>query len=247
MLHITKANKERKMQYILIVLLSIVIGLNAQNHQKFWDNKQLQMDISTKDNKPDGASKFYHKNGKLYSSVEYKNGKITGSEVKLFDKSGKLICTNRYKNAKPTGTYKTFLFQNNMEVLFDGVYKGGKFTGQENSYYKDATLRSATSYKDGKKNGVQKKYDYKGKLNLETPYKDGKKNGLEKKYSTTGKTEINYKNDLKNGESKSYYKNGKLESQMNYKNGKEDGSCMKYKDDGTLAWKGSYKNGKLLK
>ena len=234
------------MKYILIAALFLTLSLNAQSNKRYWDNKQVQMDVSIENGKPNGMAKFYHDNGQLYSEVEYKNGKVSSNEVKLFAKDGKLICTNHYKNSQPDGAYKTFLFQNNMEPLFDGVYKDRKFTGIEKVYYKDATLRSLTIFKDGKKDGVEKKYDYKGNLNLETPYKDDKKNGLEKGYTTNGKSEINYKNGLKNGSSKQYYKNGKVQNLTNYKNGKKNGASKEYNDDGTLAWKGSFKNDKLM-
>lgn len=234
------------MKYILIAMLLFSINLSAKNNQKFWDNKQVQIDAPTKNNKPDGTTKFFHRNGQLYMQIDYKDGQVTSKEVKLFDKDGKLICTNHYKNAKPDGVFKTFLFQNKMEPLYDGSYKDGKFTGVENTYYKDGKLRTTTPYKDGKKDGIEKKYDYKGELIFETPYKDGKKNGLEKSYTTNGKSEVNYKAGVKNGEAKLYYKNGKVESLTNYKNGKKDGQSIEYSDDGKIAWKGSFKNGKLI-
>ena len=205
------------------------------------------MEISINNGKPDGPAKFYHENGQLYLEIVYKNGRISSDEVKLFAKDGKLLCTNHYKNTQPDGTYKTFLFQNNMEPLFDGIYKDGEFTGTQRAYYKDATPRSLTTFKDGEKDGVEKKYDYKGKLILETPYKDDKKNGLEKGYTTNGKSEINYKDGVKNGSSKLYYKNAKVENLTNYKNGKKNGASIEYNDDGTLAWEGTFKDDKLIK
>ncbi len=235
------------MKYILIAVLVLTLGLNAQSNKKYWDNKQVKMDISIKNGKPNGLAKFYHDNGQLYTEIEYANGKVSSSEVKLFAKDGKLLCTNHYKNSHPDGEYKTFLFQNNMEILFDGNYKDGLFTGVENRYYKDATLRSQTVYKDGKKDGIEKKYNYKGKLNLETPYKLGKKNGVEKGFSVNGKSEITYKDDVLHGSSKLYFRNGKLENLTNYKDGKKNGPCIEYNDDGTLAWEATFQDGKLMK
>ena len=235
------------MKYILFTALLLLVSLNAQSNKKYWDNRQVQMDISVKDSKPNGTAKFYHDNGKQYSIVEYKNGKICSNEVKLFAKDGKLLFTNHYKNSHPYGEYKTYLFQNNMEILFDGSYKDKKFTGVEKRYYGDATLRSITHFKNGKKNGLEEQYDYKGKINVQIPYKNGKKNGVQKEYTTNGKNEITYKNDTLDGLSKLYYKNGKMESSTNYKNGKKSGISSKYNNDGTLAWKGTFKNDKLIK
>jgi len=235
------------MKYLLIALLALTLGLNAQSNKKYWDNKQVQMDISIKNGKPNGMAKFYHDNGQLYLEIKYKDGKVSSNEVELFSKDGKLLCINHYKNSYPDGEYKTFLFQNNMEVLFDGSYKDGEFTGVENVYYKDSTLRSHTSYKDGKKDGIEKKYNYKGKLILETLYKKDKKNGVQKGFTTNGKSEIAYKNDLLNGSSKTYYKNGKLENLTTYKDDKKNGASIEYNDDGTLAWEGTFKDDKLLK
>ncbi len=162
------------MKYIILTVLVLTLSLNAQSNKKYWDNKEVQIDISIKNGKPDGIAKFYHDNGQLYLEIEYKNGKVSSSEVKLFSKDGKLLCINHYKNSYPDGEYKTFLFQKNMQVLFDGSYKDGKFTGIEKTYHNNETLKSRTSYKDGKKNGARIEYNSDGTLAWEGTFKTGK-------------------------------------------------------------------------
>ncbi len=157
-----------------MIVLVLTLSLNAQSNKKYWDNKQVQIDISVKNGKPDGIAKFYHDNGQLYLEIEYKNGRVISNEVKLFSKDGKLLCINHYKNSYPDGEYKTFLFQNNMEVLFDGSYKDGKFTGVEKTYYNDATIKSRTSYKNSKKNGARIEYNNDGTLAWVGTFKDDK-------------------------------------------------------------------------
>jgi len=157
-----------------MIVLVLTLSLNAQSNKKYWDNKQVQIDISVKNGKPDGIAKFYHDNGQLYLEIEYKDGRVLSNEVKLFAKDGKLLFTNHYKNSYPDGEYKTFLFQKNMEVLFDGSYKNGKFTGVEKTYYKDATIKSRTSYKNSKKNGARIEYNNDGTLAWVGTFKDDK-------------------------------------------------------------------------
>lgn len=87
----------KKSSILIIALLSLNIGLKAQEKKSYWDNGNLKHVYNYKDEKLNGEQKDYHRNGELEFVLNYKDGEAVG-ESRFYNNSGELLKVTTYKN-----------------------------------------------------------------------------------------------------------------------------------------------------
>jgi antitoxin component YwqK of YwqJK toxin-antitoxin module len=112
--------------------------------------------------KKQGISYYYYKNGKLKSTVEYQNNR-KNSISREYDGKGKLITILRYN--KGTIIERERINRINENRLKQGTWK---------EFYSNNTPKREINYKDGKLDGLYKEYDENGKITLLLKYRDGR-------------------------------------------------------------------------
>lgn len=130
--------------------------------KEYYDTGQLKVEWNYKDDKLEGISKWYGKNGTLAREQNYENDKIVSLKIYLF-----------YKNELPAG-----------ELNYN--YKNDKLEGIATRYDGNGILKWEVNYKNDKKHGMERLYDEFGKiLEINTYKNDILINS--KKYDTDGR------------------------------------------------------------
>lgn len=126
-----------------------------------YNMRQTEEGIPTRDcyyknGKLDSLYKYYHDDGKIWSLMEYKNGKqwnVKGT----WSKTGDSLDYGTFKNG-------------------NGVY---------NSYNREGELQTVTNFKNGSWEGLRTRYNKEGKVLTKKFYKEGSRD-WEKEYKTIG-------------------------------------------------------------
>lgn len=182
----------------------------------------------------EGTFNWYHLNGKLGTSGNYKNGKKVG-EWKWYNSEGKLTSIEKYVGGMIQGIAENYDSETGSVVQVK-TYDQGELHG-ERIYYSSENPELITfrdNYFQGKRHG--KIYSYSpnsGSLKYERDYSYGKL----KSYSYYDK-DGNFVKEvpIENGnvEIRAFYKNGKPSIQSNYVKGKLHGKFQEYYDNGNL-------------
>ena len=226
-----------------------------------------------------GTTVGYYNNGQLKSKANYKNGKYDDLRETYFE-NGQLKSKENYKDGERDGLWESYY--ENGELEFKGNYNDGEKDGLWEEYYLAShPLKSNKgNYKNGKKDGLWElhyhvnfwEYTYflhhgvttssgRGRAQkceqnkffcpfyTRQNYKDGKVKGLFEHYRLNGQLLAKGNSNDKgqhDGPWEYYYEDGQLASKENYKNGKMDGLREYYYEDGQLKAKANYKDGKLI-
>jgi antitoxin component YwqK of YwqJK toxin-antitoxin module len=92
---------------------------------------------SSLEKKQDGVEKLYHKNGKLWKELPYKNNQIDGI-AREYDEDGKTQAQFTYKNEKLDGSFKRYYGNGNKKN--QGTYKDGRMYGAIKQYNEEGKL-----------------------------------------------------------------------------------------------------------
>ncbi|MDR1912530.1 MAG: toxin-antitoxin system YwqK family antitoxin [Helicobacteraceae bacterium] len=123
-----------------------------------------------KEGKPiTGVINSYYKNGKLASTLPYKNGKKEGT-LKIYWESGKLKEETVFINGLKEGGAKGYNEDGSLD--YESVYKNGALDGVTTHYHKNRKIeRIEALWKNGKYEGATKYY-CKGGATIEAVYKE---------------------------------------------------------------------------
>ena len=73
----------------------------------YYENKQMQMDGTYRDNKREGKWTYWYENGKVWSEGTFINGKSDGKRVTYFE-NGNIRYEGNYKNDMRVGRWRFF-------------------------------------------------------------------------------------------------------------------------------------------
>jgi antitoxin component YwqK of YwqJK toxin-antitoxin module len=118
----------------------------------------------------------------IYTEGGYLNNRKNGL-WKNYDYDGALSKTVEYKNGKITGTTKTYHKNGNIAIRLTHLKKKSYIA---ESYYSTGILSSKYQSKNGKKHGIWKEYFINGKIKSIVNFKKGLKTGLQKNYNKDG-------------------------------------------------------------
>lgn len=215
----------------------------------YYENSDLVFSsTSYKNNKKEGESNIYLKDGKKIHTEIFTNNILQGSVLYDYHPTGELKSINRY-NSKGQTHGKQENFHPNGNHEFSVTFINGKIAdGRANLYNENGKIERSEEYKSGK---IIRTTDYKYHSNGNIAYKRYTvlNNYVTKKdYYANGKLEadcyLNYK--TKQGKVLLYYPTGIISSEHNMFDNKENGICTTYWENGEIAYQDKYTNGKKI-
>lgn len=247
--------KKIKKYAIIIFIISIVFtGIwkaiamyeyhkNNSIHTSYYKNGRIESSIPYKDGKINGVAKWYFDNGRLKKVVSYTNGIANGS-AKLYYDTGKIKRESQYYNGEEHGIVKIYNEDGKIEkeAEYKNGYEGRLINGMERIEYPDGGYCD-TEYKNGKQNGIFKSYDKQGRITMDGILDNGF-SGIVKEYYEDGslKAEYERKNNKLDGYFKFYHENGNIFREYSYKEGKANGKFKEYYEDGSISVDAIVKN-----
>jgi antitoxin component YwqK of YwqJK toxin-antitoxin module len=225
----------------------------------------------------DGAAKYFYETGELRKTLTFINNKEEGKSLE-YDKDGRIITLITYRNGfiyaeekinrvdangKRTGIWRD-LYQNG-QVQEDGNWSNGLRNGVFKFYSRKGELEKLEKYEDGilvideASTGildVRQEYFDNGKVRTSGPFREGKRQGNFREYDITGKEMGGtlYDNDVmigqgmidslgrRTGKWKLFYPDGTLRSEGEYVHGKKEGPWNYFYSNGQKEQKGAYKD-----
>ena len=135
-------------------------------------HKVMKFYVFDGDDQKNGPFKVYHKDGSLWETGTYKNGKLTDL-YEVYYSDGRLARRCFYQNGLRCGIYERYYSTGFLEVRCH--YKDGKYDGVYERYYPNGRLRESLTYQNGILDGLNKYYDKKGNLQYEEVMFQGKR------------------------------------------------------------------------
>ncbi|WP_075341304.1 toxin-antitoxin system YwqK family antitoxin [Tenacibaculum agarivorans] len=201
----------------------------------------------------EGKQEFYNFQGKLDSTVSYKNGKKHGLFITYMSDGETKANEINFVNGKKKGKYIKRRYtedEGNPVLIQYGSYNDeGELSGTYNAYLgEEKQLVETGKYRAGKQVGVWKNYNRKGQLYKEIHFKKSNQQETKEYYPEKSalKSSTNYKDGHINGEFKVFFNNSQLKKIGKYKDLKKEGQWMVYNEAGKLLEDKLYKNGELL-
>lgn len=112
----------------------------------------------------------YAKGDVLLAEEEYRDDKLEGIS-KRYGKDGEMLEQKCWKNEQPEGEW--LLFYENGKLRLQGFYLAGKLEGLLKTYSPEGKLRTKGIYKDNLKEGEWEYYDWEGRLDRKVVYHAG--------------------------------------------------------------------------
>jgi antitoxin component YwqK of YwqJK toxin-antitoxin module len=137
----------------------------------------------------------------------------------------------------------------NGNVMYNGIFKDDKPTGEFNRYYEDNGLKSLLIFSQNGTEATATLYYPNGLIASRGKYINQLKEGKWQFFSSTSEglliSEEEYAGDKRNGYSVNYYPDSTVAEKLFYRNDLKDGEWVKYYPDGTIIFKAYCRNGKL--
>lgn len=245
-------------------LLQYKNGEQCGRQQEWYADGTLHRDYVTDDEgQLTGFYKVYHANGVLSDSIPYTAGKENGLAYS-FDVDGKLYYTVEYKDGvmqtqtqydkagKVSGTEdrsgkrENTLYYPNGVKLGSGIFSDGEKEGLWTMYDRSDIMEMKINFKEGKRDGEFCDYFGNGTVFERSFYNNGELDGPSIAYFSDGKLfrEGYYKDGKPVGSWKTYYSNGKLAKEMYYGEDEQlNGAQAYYTYDGKKEHEEIYENG----
>ncbi|HNY07150.1 MAG TPA: hypothetical protein PLG86_03815 [Bacteroidales bacterium] len=237
-------------------------GLKQDLWKTFYENGNVCLEGTYKDDKKNGYFKQYSTEGNLLEITKYVDDvlQVEAAEIVKLDvktdyyPDGKPKTVASYKNNIPEGVRREYseegkvvagyTFKNGVKMAEGIVDDEGVKDGPWKEFFADGSLKSQGVYNADKRTGEWKFFHQNGQLEQTGKYnKAGKPEGLWQWYFADGKLlrEENYINGLEDGIFTEYDEDGNVITQGEYLEGMEEG-LWKY-NTGDRREEGTYKSG----
>lgn len=238
--------------FILVVILVLIgIGLNAQNLKKvesYYDPftrthiHEAYTTLTTPPYSLHGVYKEWDQYGNIIKEVNFVNGKKHGSS-KIFigtgaaelggqrELLGKVIYITNYANDVLNGLDQKFDYTNGkQQLILQKTWVNGEIVKHEE--WNPQGIKTKQLQMDG----LCFESFPDGKKQVEYTMKNGKRDGKFTSWFSNGKIEMstNYTSDVENGKHFEYFATGKTELEATYINGKISGTMTVYFPDGKI-------------
>ncbi len=198
------------------------------------------------DDKHEGVSEVWYRNGAQKGKYTYHNDKLNG-EVSEYNASGILTTHGNYVNDKPTSEFT--IYYNDGKTHYTSNYTDAGLDGELKEFYITHQLTLSSVLKNGKKNGTATDFWPNGKIKDEVGYIDDYATNTFKYYyedGTLNKVGAYGNNGKEFGLWTTFYRNGKKEEEYTFnKNGEWNGPDSRYDDDEVKYAEMEYKNNEL--
>ncbi len=184
-------------------------------HHNIVESKELYLD-----DKKQGISYYYFKDGALEKEIPFKNDWKNGTGYQ-YNNKGEIVAILQYKNNS--------LIDKQIINRIDG---DGKKQGVWRTFYADHKVKTECYYKDDLLNGYSREFDEKGKEIKIERYINGVLQEENKNALATTKESVEVKN--------TYYAGGGLKSSGGYKNNRPVGVHRTYNEKGKINGSSTY-------
>lgn len=211
----------------------------------YYISGELQFEGHIKSENPDvliGECVWYHKNGKIESTVTNDNNGLSQGEYLSYYEDGSPEYVKYYVDNKLDGRF--IQYHPNGKIGYESFYKNGKQEGKTTIYFDDGSPNLSQTYANGILDGYDMSYYPNGKIEYIFHYKNGLKNGEYSYYYENGikKATGTFVNGSLEGVAKRYNMKGGIKEIETFKNDRLDGECQMYYSNGQLKFKGNVKN-----
>ncbi len=186
------------------------------NFISFHPNGEIAVSGSVKNKKMDGDWNFFDENGKLISTIQYKDS--IGKIWTIKNKDGSVLVQN--------GAGRSLGYYENGNLLEEGDYFDGLKQGEWKNYFDDDdnTIQGIANYQDGLLNDKYVTYFPNGKEQLVGAYLNGVREGLWTWFTMEGD----------------------IESEVRFADGKKTGDQIFYNEFKIIRKKERYEDGNLV-
>jgi len=222
--------------------------------EKYYDNGQLSMKGSYKDDLKDGIWEWYYSNGNLMYKGPYKND-LREDIWEWYWTNGKLEEKGSFKDDLKDGIWEEYDISGNL--VFKGLYKDDELVKilpltESETPKKKLFIPRKLSGENSKWMDWNKMQPIVDGIQINQYTHDGKKEGYwEEYYDDDGNlwAKGSYVDGMRDGNWEYYYDdgNGELRSVGSYKNDIRSGVWEYYGKDGKLTNKSLFENGKFIK
>ncbi len=218
----------------------------------YFSNGELANEITYKDGKKSGLSKFFNEEGKLIDIKKMKGDTIAGNSdeiviIELYKEyypNGKLQLVGGNDNGLKNGIFREYdqngeiingyIYEKDT-VLAEGIISGdGVYQGDWSYFYKTGEIKSKGAYSNGKKEGKWTYYFKNGKKEQEGSYKENKLKGDWIWFYQNGqvrRTEFYNRKELLEGTVNEYDSLGNEMTRGDYYDGKREGDWFYHVGD----------------
>jgi antitoxin component YwqK of YwqJK toxin-antitoxin module len=152
----------KKINYILGKKTGYMLSYNTdRNADLEYIGNIVSRELYINDKK-EGTSYYFYKNGKLKSKVDYRNNQSNGIALE-YDESGKIITILNYNKGTLVEREK-----------INRIDENGLKQGTWKDFYSDNKVKREANYTNNILDGLYKEYDESGNLTLLLRYRDGK-------------------------------------------------------------------------
>lgn len=115
--------------------------------KKYYENGNLEFELTFVGNRPSGYAVFYYRNGNVSEEGVWKNNRWVG-EYKYYHENGKLKYEWKYNaSGKREGVQK--YYYENGQLMIVGSWNEGKETGELKEFYSNGELRAVKYFNNG--------------------------------------------------------------------------------------------------
>ncbi len=137
------------------------------------DSGKIKYRGMVNDGRIDGVFKTYFLDGNIQSSVNYRDGKVSGKATFYYDAPGQKVKAEMVfdENEQMKGEYTEFYENGSKKAVLE--VDDGKLNGDATFYYDSNIIKIEGSYKNGVKNGKWKNYTEDGNILDKEKFKKG--------------------------------------------------------------------------
>ena len=154
-------------------------GEKHGEYKEWFEDGQIKVETTYKDDKMNGEYKQYFENGRVMKEEIYKDGRMIG-EYKEYYRNGSL-----HKQGIADEWFKVYYTRG--ELLVDAKINGDCIDYWAPHGEQEPLIHALYQRKNGQIDGLYKEYDHNGKLCIEAMHVDGKLYGDYKTYHPNGK------------------------------------------------------------
>ncbi len=157
---------------IYLSLLSFVFACDSNKSggdviETFNANGTIKSSTPVKNGMRNGTEKNYDDQGRLISSIEYKDNRRHGIYEEYLPETQKRILRVEFKNDTQQGTFKQYYREG--KLYRESFYENGRLEGPYTTYWPDSTKREVVYFEKGKRLIKSEDYDKKGNLTKKFP------------------------------------------------------------------------------
>lgn len=241
-------NTAGKTRQIVKTLQCFKDGALHGEQKRFWENGQLQVNLSYDAGVLHGRKALFSEDGLRLFDATYVKGSLQG---KVYDRrQNGMEMTQNYKDNLLHGEYIVYYPQRPKATAskvkaYEAKYVEGKLDGEVIEYSESGAKKMSSFYKDGKRDGVASCYTPEGQVTMTAEFKDGKQHGAMVYYFSNGNVSkrMQFATDLQEGEEVAFFENGQKASIAHYKKGKLHGLSQEWNAQGILLFEAEFKDG----